>query len=141
MKKYFIAEYRAIARFRVYSYFYNTRFFKLLGFFLYQRSKKFGADIAPTAIIGKNFEVVHLGGIVIGKSVTIGDNVKVQSCVTIGMKTPLSGMPNIGNDVYIGTGAKLLGDIKVSSGAVIGANAVVTKDVAKNEVAVGVPFR
>lgn len=68
----------------------------------------------------------------------IGDNVKILHNVTIGGRSG-SGLPIIGNNVEIGAGAVLLGDIKIGENAQIGANAVVLCDVPENTIAVGVP--
>ena len=69
MKEIFLSESRAVRSFRIYSSIYK-RYSKYFGFYLYQRAKlKYGVDIAPTASIGKNFTLVHLGAIVIGGNV------------------------------------------------------------------------
>jgi len=141
IKKTFNAECRAVRAFRRYAYIYNS-ISKLIGYILYNRAKiKYGCDIAPTAIVGKNFKIVHLGAIVIGRNAILGDNVTIQSCVTIGMKNPSGGMPNIANNVYIGTGAKLLGDIRIGDGCIIGANSVVLNSFKAGSVVAGIPAK
>lgn len=122
------AEERAVRAFRFYSYVY-IHISKILGYFFYQHYKiKFGCDIAPTARIGKNFRIAHIGGIVIGRNVVIGNGCTINNCVTLGMKSsdePM--MPIVGENVYISTGAKLLGNIKIGDNCIIGANSVVIK--------------
>ncbi len=96
-------------------------------------------EIHPKAQIGKNFFIDHGIGVVIGETTIIGDNVTIYQGVTLGGKTyhPVKRHPTIGNDVIIGAGAKVLGDIKIGDGAKIGAGAIVVKDVLAGSVFVG----
>jgi serine O-acetyltransferase len=80
-------------------------------------------------------------GVVIHKRVVIGRNCNIGSNVTIGGKSGSANVPTIGNDVFIATGAKILGDLKVGDNSVIGANAVVVKDVPANCVVAGIPAK
>ena len=101
----------------------------------------FGCEIFSTTKIGTGIELPHGGlGIVINDNAIIGNNVKIQSCVTIGGKGG-PGVPIIEDDVEIGTGAKILGKVTVGKGAKIGANAVVIEDVPPHSIAVGIPAR
>jgi len=142
LKKIFNVEYRAVLSFRIYSYIY-INLSKTLGYLLYQKSKlKYSCDIAPTAKIGKNFKIVHIGGIVIGRNVVIGNNCIINNNVTLGMKSFQNySMPFIGDSVYISTGAKLLGDIKIGNNCIIGANSVVNKSFEDNYIVAGVPAK
>ena len=79
-------------------------------------------------------------GIIINPEVVIGDNVKINQHVTIGGSGE-KGCPVIGDNVYIGSGAKVLGGIRIGNNVKIGANAVVISDVPDNSTAVGVPAR
>ena len=92
--------------------------------------------------IGKN-ALFGYGGIavVIHPNTIIGDNCEIGSCVTIGGTSKKIEVPIIGNRVKISTGAKILGPIKIGDDVVIGANAVVTKDIPSNSVAVGIPAK
>lgn len=90
--------------------------------------------------IGRNFIIDHHGGIVISGFARFGDNCRIRNCVTVGLSRvndPCA--PVIGNNVDIGTGAKLLGRITIGDDVFIGANAVVVRDVPSNCIAVGVP--
>jgi serine O-acetyltransferase len=102
-------------------------------------------DIHPGARIGRNFFIDH-GFVVIGETAEIGDDVTIYQLVTLGGTNPSDGVagkrhPTIGNGVIIGSGAQVLGPIRVSDRARIGANAVVTKDVPEGATMVGIPAR
>jgi serine O-acetyltransferase len=89
--------------------------------------------------IGKGFYIGHFGGIIIRGD--FGDYCSVGQCVTVGTKgagRSTTG-PIIADNVYLGAGSKVIGDIHIGSNSIIGANAVVTKTVPKNSLAVGVP--
>ncbi len=102
-----------------------------------------GIEIHPGAKIGKGFFIDHGMGVVIGETSVIGDNVTLFQGVTLGGTGKERGKrhPNIGNNVVVGTGAKVLGNITVGDNSYIGANAVVVKDVPPNSTVVGVPGR
>lgn len=141
-KNFFNAEARVVKSFRVYSYIY-LNISKVVGYILYNRAKiKYSCDIAPTAKIGKNFIIAHIGGIVIGRNVVIGDDCTINNNVTLGMKNKDSyAMPHLGNSIYISTGAKLLGNISIGDHSIIGANSVVIKSFPEKSIIVGVPAR
>jgi glycosyltransferase involved in cell wall biosynthesis/serine acetyltransferase len=102
----------------------------------------FHCYIPHTVEIGQGFEVGYWGlGIVIHPRVKIGQNVFVSNGVTIGGRNERPEVPRIDDDVYIATGAKILGNITIGTGSVIGANAVVIRDVPPRSIAVGVPAR
>ena len=100
-----------------------------------------GIEIHPGATIGRRFFIDHGMGVVIGETATIGDDVTIYHGVTLGGVSMNQGVrhPQLGNDVIIGAGAKLLGPIKVGDGARVGSNAVVVDDVASRTTVVGVP--
>ncbi len=102
-----------------------------------------GIEIHPGAVIGKDFFIDHGMGVVIGETAIIGDNVLLYQGVTLGGTGLEKGKrhPTIGNNVVIGGGAKVLGNISIGDNSYIGANAVVIKDVPPNSTVVGVPGR
>lgn len=102
-----------------------------------------GIEIHPGARIGRGFFIDHGIGVVIGETAVIGDDVLLYQGVTLGGTGLEKGKrhPTIGNNVVIGAGAKVLGNITVGDNSYIGANAVVIKDVPPNSTVVGVPGR
>ena len=104
---------------------------------------KFITGIHPGAKIGKGLFIDHGMGVVIGETSVIGDNVTLFQGVSLGGTGKEKGKrhPNIGNNVVVGTGAKVLGNITVGDNSYVGANAVVIKDVPLNSTVVGVPGR
>ena len=102
-----------------------------------------GIEIHPGARIGKSLFIDHGMGVVIGETSIVGDNVTIFQGATLGGTGKERGKrhPTIGNNVVIGTGAKVLGDITVGDNVQVGANAVVIRDVPANATIVGVPGR
>lgn len=102
----------------------------------------FGVVLPPSAQIGKDVLLSYQGlGIVIHRRAVIGDRVVVGTGVTIGGRSGHAQVPVIEDDVLIGTGAKVLGPVRIGRGASIGANAVVLDDVPPHGIAVGIPAR
>ena len=138
-------------------FFYKVaNFFHLAGFHLLARvisqiTRFFtGIEIHPGAKIGKNLFIDHGMGVVIGETSEIGDNVTIYHAVTLGGISPSIDSerqrhekrhPTIGNDVVIGSGAQIIGPVKVGNGSRIAANAVVVNDVPENTTMVGVPAK
>lgn len=104
---------------------------------------KYGISIPFITNIGKGFYIGHFGTIVINPSTIIGCNVNISQGVTIGAtnRGEHAGVATIGDSVYIGPGAKIIGAIRIGNNVAIGANAVVTHDVPDNAVVAGVPAR
>lgn len=102
-----------------------------------------GIEIHPGATIGKNLFIDHGMGVVVGETSVIGDNVLLYQGVTLGGTGKETGKrhPTIGNNVVVGTGAKVLGNITIGDSSYIGANAVVIKTVPPNSTVVGIPGR
>jgi serine O-acetyltransferase len=99
-----------------------------------------GIELPCEATLGRNFVIDHFGAIVISGYARFGDNCRIRNGVCIGLAhadDPCA--PVIGNNVDIGAGAKLLGRITIGDNVLIGANAVVTRDVPSNSTAVGCP--
>lgn len=90
-----------------------------------------GIEIHPAAKIGRRFFIDHGMGVVIGATAVIGDDVMIYHGVTLGARTNEAGKrhPTIGNNVVVGAGAKVLGDISIGDSVKINANLVVTKSV------------
>ena len=103
-------------------------------------SCKLGFTI-PTNCFGPGLRILHRVTIVINGQCEIGENCTINACVNIGTQAGyIDKVPKIGNNVYIGPGAKLFGDIYIADGCAIGANAVVNKSFTEsNSVIVGIP--
>ena len=133
-----------------------ANFFQLAKFYLVARIisqlSRFltGIEIHPGAKIGKNLFIDHGMGVVIGETSEIGENVTIYHMVTLGGIAPsinsngqrnIKRHPTIEDYVVIGSGAQVLGPVRVGRCAKIGANAVITKDVPEKAVMVGIPAR
>ena len=109
-----------------------------------------GIEIHPGAKIGKNLFIDHGMGVVIGETSEIGNNVTIYHAVTLGGSSPSIDSerqrhekrhPTIGDDVVIGSGAQIIGPIKIGNKSRIASNAVVVKDVPDNATMVGIPAK
>lgn len=129
----------ALIAYRISHFFYiHKRFF--IARLISQISRFFtGIEIHPGATIGKGLFIDHGMGVVIGETAEVGDNVTLYHGVTLGGTGKDKGKrhPTVGNNVLIGTGAKVLGPINIGDDAKIGANAVVLHDVPNGATAVG----
>jgi serine O-acetyltransferase len=140
-------EFQLIILYRFYSFLYqkNIWFLKIISMIIYILTKMiYSTDIHPKAHIGGKFVLGHHYGITIGPDVVVGSNIIIFNGVTIGNKNvgPVSNeMPRIGNNVIIGTGAKILGKIHIGENVKIGANSVLLKNAPNNSVAVGIPAK
>jgi serine O-acetyltransferase len=133
----------ALVAYRAGNFFYRIKFFFLARFISQLARWATGIEIHPGARIGKGLFIDHGMGVVIGETAIIGDNVLLYQGVTLGGTGLEQGKrhPTIGNNVVIGAGAKILGNISIGDNSYIGANAVVIKDVPVNSTVVGVPGR
>ena len=133
---------------------FHASIFHKIAHFLYRKKMYFlariisqisrhitGIEIHPGAKIGKRLFIDHGMGVVIGETATIGDNCTIYHNVTVGGtgKDKNKRHPDIGNNVMIGTGAKILGPIQIGDDAKIGANSVVLKNVPNGATVVGIP--
>lgn len=102
-----------------------------------------GIEIHPACFIGKGLLIDHGSGVVIGETTVIGDDCTLFQGVTLGGTGKERGKrhPTLCNGVFVGAGAKILGNIEIGNNAKIGANAVVLSDVPDGATAVGVPAR
>ena len=141
---------KAVFFHQISNFFYKARF-DLIARIISQTIRFFtGIEIHPGAKIGKNLFIDHGMGVVIGETSEIGDNVTIYHNVTLGGSSPSIDSerqrhekrhPTIGNDVVIGSGAQIIGPIKVGNNSRIAANAVVVKDVPENATMVGIPAK
>ena len=102
-----------------------------------------GIEIHPGATIGKGLFIDHGSGVVIGETAIVGDNCTIYQGVTLGGTGKETGKrhPTLGNNVMVGSGAKLLGNFTVGDNSKIAAGAVVLGDVPENSTAVGIPAK
>ena len=141
---------KAVFFHKIANFFYLAKF-DLIARFISQLSRFLtGIEIHPGAKIGKNLFIDHGMGVVIGQTAEIGNDVTLYHGVTLGGISPavkskeqigVKRHPTIGDYVIIGSGAQVLGPIKVGVCARIGSNAVVTKDVLKGAIMIGVPAK
>lgn len=108
-----------------------------------QSSRMFGVDIHPAAHFGKGIMLDHATGVVVGETASVGDNCSFLHAVTLGGSGKEKGdrHPKIGDNVLIGAGAKVLGNIKVGACSRIAAGSVVLSDVPPNVTVAGVPAK
>lgn len=128
--------------YKIAHFFYNIKLYFISKLISEYAKYKTGIEIHPGAKIGKGLFIDHGYGVVIGETTIIGDNVIIFQGVTLGStgkEKTKKRHPNIGNNVFIGSGAKILGNITIGDNVKVGANAVVLKDVEKNNTVVGIP--
>ncbi|NOT70530.1 MAG: serine O-acetyltransferase [Hyphomicrobium sp.] len=108
-----------------------------------QSSRMFGVDIHPAARFGKGIMIDHATGFVVGETAVVGDNCSFLHAVTLGGSGKETGdrHPKIGENVLIGAGAKILGNIKVGNCSRVAAGSVVLAEVPENTTVAGVPAR
>lgn len=102
---------------------------------------KYGISIPHSTNIGSGFYISHFGDIVVNARAQIGKNCNISQGVTFGQanRGKKKGYPILGDNVYIGPGAKIIGAIKIGNNVAIGANCVVTNDIPNDAVVVGIP--
>ena len=135
--------FKAVRSHRKANWFYRHNL-KFIARWISQRSRhKTGIEIHPGATIGKGLFIDHGMGVVIGETTVIGDNCTIYQNVTLGGTGKDTGKrhPTLGNNVLVGSGAKVLGPFTVGDNARIAAGAVVLSEVPANATAVGVPAR
>lgn len=137
------AGFKAVRSYRRAHWFYKHNM-KFLARWISQSSRRrTGVEIHPGAEIGKGFVIDHGMGVVIGETTVIGDNCTIYQNVTLGGTGKDHGKrhPTLGNNVLVGSGAKVLGPFTVGDNARIAAGAVVLSEVPADSTAVGVPAR
>lgn len=127
--------------YKIAHYLYLKKHYIMARYISEKGKRKTGIEIHPGATIGKNLFIDHGVGVVIGETAIIGDNVTLFHGVTLGGTGKEKGKrhPTIGNNVFIGSGAKILGNINIGDNVKIGANAVVLKNIDANSTVVGIP--
>lgn len=134
---------KAIFRHRIAHFFYKKKMFFIANTISYHTRKKTGIEIHPGAVLGKRICIDHGMGIVIGETATVGDDVLIYHNVTLGGTGKDRGKrhPDVGDNVLLSSGCKILGPIQIGNNAKVGANAVVVKPVPDYATAVGMPAR
>ena len=139
--------YRYLYWLRTTDYLSSKRFLKPLFIFARFRliilSHKTGIQVPENTIIGKSLYLGHYCGIVINPEAVLGDNINLSNDVTIGQtnRGEKKGSPKLVNCIYVGPGARIIGNITIGNKVAIWANAVVTKDIPDNAVVVGSPAK
>lgn len=134
---------KAIRMHRRANFYYRHKMFFLARWISQRASRKTGIEIHPAVKIGKGFFIDHGTGVVIGETAEIGDNVTLYQGVTLGGTGKETGKrhPTLGNNVMVGSGAKVLGSVKIGDNVKIASGAVVLTDIPANCTAVGVPAK
>jgi len=133
--------FKAVRSYRRAHWFYEHGH-EFLARYISQRSRhKTGIEIHPGARIGKNLFIDHGMGVVIGETAVVGNNVTMFHGATLGGTGNEKGKrhPTVGDNVVIGSSAKILGNVYIASGTKVGANAVVLHDTSPNSTVVGIP--
>ena len=127
--------------YKISHFLYKRKRFLIARLISEKAKRKTGIEIHPGATIGKNLFIDHSMGVVIGETCIIGDNVTLFHGVTLGGTGKEKGKrhPTIGNNVFIGSGAKILGNITIGNSVKIGANSVILESIPDNVTVVGIP--
>ena len=135
--------FKAVLIYRLSHKLYLKKHFLLARFLCEKAKRKTGIEIHPGAKIGKGLFIDHGSGVVIGETAIVGDDVTLFHGATLGGTGKEKGKrhPTVGNNVFIGSGAKILGNIRIGDNVKIGANAVVLKNVEDNCTVVGIPAK
>jgi len=122
---------------------FHKKGFKFLGkLFSYLNRLIFSVWVPSSAKIGKNFTLGYWGlGVVIHSNTEIGDNCLITQNVTIGRNFGDTKVPVIGNDVYVGTGSVIFGEITIGNNVIIGSNSLINKSIPANCTVVGNPMK
>lgn len=135
--------FHAMLFYRISHWFWTNKFY-FLGRFISHLGRFFtGIEIHPGARIGRGFFIDHGMGVVIGETAEIGENCTLYHGVTLGGTSWAKEKrhPTLGNNVVVGSGAKILGPFKVGDNSKIGSNSVVVKEVPNSATVVGIPGR
>lgn len=128
--------------YRVGNWFYKKNFKSLAKLFSWSNRLLFSTWLPSSIMAGKNFVLGYWGlGIVIHSNSTFGDNCQINQNVTIGRNLGDIKVPEFGNNVYVGAGSVIFGEITIGDNVIIGANSVVNKSIAPNSIVAGNPFK
>jgi len=131
-----------VVLYRIGNWFYSIKLNQIGLVFSYLNRLVFSVWLPSSAKIGKNFTLGYMGlGTVIHSNTKIGDNCLIAQNVTIGRNFGDKKVPVIGNNVYIGAGSVVFGEITIGNNVIIGSNSVINKSVPNNAVVVGNPGR
>ncbi len=143
MEVFLYPSFKAILKYRKAHKLYEKKHYFRARLISQRAARKTGIEIHPGAKIGKGLFIDHGHGVVIGETAIIGDNVTLYQGVTLGGTGKQKGKrhPTLEDNVMVGCGAKVLGDITIGANSMIGAGSVVLNDVPPNSTVVGVPGR
>ncbi len=130
---------KALIYYRIANFFYRIKLRFIAYLIMYSVRVRFAIDIHPACKIGKRLFIDHGAGVVIGETSIIGDDCTIYQGVSLGGTGKEKGKrhPTLGNNIMVGAGAKILGNITIGDNAKIGANTVVLSDVPENATVVG----
>lgn len=115
----------------------NEAYLKYLRLRFHNLGIKTGFLIPPN-VFGPGLSIAHYGSIVVDSGATVGENCRIHQCVTIGTKAGYERLaPSIGDNVFIGPGAVIVGPVKIANGIAIGANSYVDKSFEEPEITIG----
>jgi len=113
---------------------------RLVGLFLLYKFRRISVKLGfsiPLNVFGKGLAIVHYGTIVINKNVRVGENCRIQACTNIGASGGEKKAPQLGNNIYIGPGAKIYGNISLANNIAIAANSSVSKSFSNENFMIG----
>lgn len=132
----------SILLYRFGNFFYRNRCKRIATFISWTNRFLFSTWIPSSAKIGENFKLGYWGlGVVIHSNTTIGNNCLIAQNVTIGRNFGDKNVPQIGNNVYIGAGSVVFGEIVIGDNVIIGSNSVVNTDIPSNTIVAGNPCK
>lgn len=143
MEVFLYPSFKAVLKYRKAHRLFEKKHYFLARWVSQRAARKTGIEIHPGATIGSGLFIDHGHGVVIGETAVIGNNVTLYQGVTLGGTGKQKGKrhPTLEDNVMVGTGAKVLGDITIGANSMIGAGSVVLNDVPPNSTVVGVPGR
>lgn len=120
---------------------FTKAYSKWLQFLYYKKRLKLGFSI-PLNVFGPGLSIAHYGTIVVNGNARIGKNCRIQECTTIGATNGSTVAPVLGDNIFIGSGARIIGNIYIANNIAIGANAVVNKTFEEEGITIaGVPAK